>query len=93
MPNLQTCISFYQRLLDCEDLIDELAIKYQNKIQDLWENIQSQRVTYFDYNDYQRQPIVANSIEDLPKGSHDTIRDASRYAQPISCCTQELLSG
>ena len=90
---MRTCISFYQRLLGCEDLSDELAAEYQNKIQDLWKNIQSQRVTYFDYYDYQRQPIVANSIEDLPKGSHDTIRDARGYnISKLNLTLEELLS-
>ena len=32
--------------------------------------------TYFDYGTFYQEPIIAKSIEDIPQGSHDNIRDA-----------------
>ena len=90
---LRTCISFYQRLLGSEDLSDESAIKYQNKIQDLWKSIQSLNVTYFDYGNYQPQIKIAYSIDDLPQGSHNTIKDARGYdISRLNLSLEELLS-
>lgn len=90
---MRACISYYQRLLGCEDLSDDLVAEYQNKIQNLWKKIQSERVSYFDYSNYQHQPIVANSIEDLPKRSHDTIIDARGYdISRLNLTLEELLN-
>ena len=90
---LRTCISFYQRLLGSEDLSDESAIKYQNKIQDLWKSIQSLNVTYFDYGNYQPQIKIAYSIDDVPQGSHNTIKDARGYdISRLNLSLEELLS-
>ena len=39
-------------------------------------NSHNDNVTYFSYSDYNPEIIVPQTIEEIPKGSHDNIRDA-----------------